>query len=318
MLQIQRAPSEGELKVDKVYRRLLEKYIHTYDSTSWTLTIGAFAVAGYLMANTEKLAPYLGEANMVVTAIAIVAIGVVGLVVKAINNKIVIFLEFSAPTNESYGVDEKLAVKWFERARSPLLTRSKGISERLREAVGGANLSEGDLAAHVYWQPILLLVKVSHVLRGFRYLMIAVSIWSFTSGFVEATRGHDLTVAALKAEVTVRAEHLTKMSDALKNEATNLEYRYQQAQAANNSLTDKYKALAANNADQVALLQGMLTVERNREKNMEETLLTILSSLREHATTPEAKAKMDALIEQVRSAYEPNDKPDPAARRESH
>jgi hypothetical protein len=310
MLQSQRSPNDPALKVDKVYRHLLEKYVRSYDTASWTFTVGCFALAGYLMANTDKLVPYLGDTNLACTAVAITVIGVVGLLVKAINGCIARYLEFSTPHGKIYGEDESLAVVRFEMSRSLWLTRSLSFLEKQREAEGRATIAEGDKAAHVYWQPALWLVKISQVLRGVSHLMLVVAIFSFASGFIEAARGHDLTLAEFKAELNSRAEHLLKTEAGLRmfyqKAEAELKESYRKLEDADKAVVAAYKSNAAVSEQQVASAQRMLDIEKQRRKEVTDVLLKVLTTLRDHETTPEGKTQMDSLIQSIRSMDEPS------------
>ncbi len=309
MLQIQRSPTDQDLKIDIVYRQLLEKYVRAYDTASWTFTIGSFGLAGYLMANTDKLVPYLGDINLVFTAVALTIIGVIGLLVRVINNWITRYLEFSAPRGATYGEDEKLAVAEFEMARSTWLTVALVLRKRLIEAEGRATISEGDKAAHVYWRPALWLVKVSQSLRVVSHITLAAAIGSFTSGFVAAARGHDLTIAAFKEEVNSRAEHMLKTEAGLRISYQKAAAVLKEKEDADKAVVAAYKSSAALSEKQVASAQQMLDLERQRRKDLADLLLKILTMLRANETTPEGKAQMDALIQGVRSMDEPNAMP---------
>ena len=262
------------------------------------------------MANTDKLVPYLGEINLVVTAVALTAIGAIGLLVKVLHNWITRYLEFSAPHGVKYGQDEKLAVAKFEMARSTWLKVALVLRNRLMESEERATISEGDKAVHVYWQPVLWLVKVSQFLRVVSHIALAAAIVSFASGFVAAAKGHDLTIAELKAETNARAEHMLKTEVGLrmfyqKTEAE-LKDNYQKLKDIDTAKIADYKSIAALSDKQVANAQQMLNFEKQRRKDLAAMLLEILTMLRGHETTPESKAQIDALIQSVRSMDEPN------------
>lgn len=285
---------------DRVYRKLLKQYIKIYDAGSWSLTLGAMAVVGFIMTNLDKVKTLAGPGNTYITVIAVGTIAVIGLLLKTVHSKISAIIRFRVP--EICGREEQKALQAFDRCFWLL---GETLIEKLhpgRTVAARRRTEPKDV--HERWGIWLRFVRLSVFLSQLRNLAVVVTVASFVWGAIAVAKGHDRSLAELKKEMNIRVVEMDAATKRLESDYQREKDLWQENVAAYRKEVANEKELTASTQKMLENRDHVVVLQRNRIQVLDDTLRRILifqKSILEREGTPKSMALDKTLNEAIKS-----------------
>jgi hypothetical protein len=265
---------------DAIYRKLVLGYVEIYKKGPWAVTVGAIAIGGFMTTNLDKASQIAGLGNTEAAIVISGIIAILGLVIHALHNRILAFVNFPNLPIEKPAEAVAYAT-FFKVLRAP---RSK--------AADSPQFAPKDI--HEAWKPILWHVKASQFLSLMLYLLVASALFTFISGVIDANSGGGRKVSALETAYKNEIEALTAQTKADKQL---IEQTQKLARLDETMMNEAYTMLA----------MARLALEKEEKPSRNIEVAKQLTELSEHALGHDSKLATSKADE---ASAKPSGKPD--------